>query len=257
MRRFVDLSVPLEENPSERVPVHMRRMGHSEGARLMGSLFGVPVDGLPDALGWASEQLTLVTHAGTHMDAPWHYSPVSCGARARTIDEIPLEWCIGPGVVLDLRFKNHGDAITVADLAQSLRRIDHQLQPGEIVLLLTGASKFWGRPDYPERGAGLVAESVMWLCDQGVKIIGTDAWGLDPPFGAMRRQFARTGDSRVIWSAHFAGREREYCQLEKLTNLDLLPTGGFMVVCFPVKISGGSAGWVRAVALVSEPARRA
>jgi kynurenine formamidase len=37
--------------------------------------------------------------------------------------------------------------------------------------------------------------------------------------------------------------------MEKLCNLDQLPPNGFIVACFPHKIKGGSAGWIRAVAL--------
>src|SRR3546814_6887032 len=40
-----------------------------------------------------------------------------------------------------------------------------------------------------------------------------------------------------------------YCHLEKLHNLEALPSTGFMIACFPVKIRGASAGWTRAVAI--------
>jgi hypothetical protein len=55
----------------------------------------------------------------------------------------------------------------------------------------------------------------------------------------MRADYERTGDGRFIWPAHFAGVTREYCQIEKLANLDLLPAPhGFYVSCLPVKIAG-------------------
>jgi cyclase len=67
----------------------------------------------------------------------------------------------------------------------------------------------------------------------------------------MLREFQRTGDRRVLWPAHFAGRSHEYCQIERLGNLAALPAPtGFTVCCFPVKIAGGGAGWARAVALL-------
>ena len=49
-------------------------------------------------------------------------------------------------------------------------------------------------------------------------------------------------------SGHKAGRHIGYCHIEKLHNLELLPTIGFMVAFFPVKIERASAGWTRAVA---------
>ena len=58
---------------------------------------------------------------------------------------------------------------------------------------------------------------------------------------------------RFIWPAHLAGITKEYCQIEKLANLDrILRPHGFYVSYLPVKIKDASAGWCRAVALVSD-----
>jgi kynurenine formamidase len=40
--------------------------------------------------------------------------------------------------------------------------------------------------------------------------------------------------------------------LEKLHNLEALPSHGFTISCFPHKIRGASAGWTRAVAILDE-----
>ncbi len=65
-------------------------------------------------------------------------------------------------------------------------------------------------------------------------------------------QVAATGDAGLIWEGHRAGREIGYSHLEKLHNLEPLPADGFEVVCFPVKVHRGSAGWTRAVAIVRD-----
>lgn len=253
MRRFVDLSVELDDTPAERVPVRIRRIDHRTGAREMAEVFGVPENRLPEGLGWAGEELTLITHAGTHMDAPWHYGPRVAGAPASTIADVPLDWCYAPGAVLDLRHKRDGDEITPADLELALRQAGHRLSPGDIVLLRTGADAHWGTPDYPERGSGLDRDGLLWLLGHGVRVIGIDAWGMDRPFSVMRRRYEETGDVGAIWPAHFAGREHAYCQLEKLTHLDRLPPTGFHVLCFPVKVARAGAGWTRVVAMIEEP----
>lgn len=253
MRKFVDLSLTLAMNESERIPLSIRYVDHQLGAQQMSDIFGVPASLLPDGLGWAGEELTLITHAGTHMDAPWHYGPNSGGEAARSIDAVPLEWCYGPGVVLDLRDKHDGDEATITDLERVLEKIDHTLSAGEIVLLMTGADAHWGKPYYPERGSGIGRDATLWLIEQGIKVIGIDAWGFDRPFEKMRQEYERTRNVEVIWPAHFAGREREYCQLEKLTNLNLLPPTGFTVICFPIKVQRGSAGWTRVVAFFDSP----
>jgi cyclase len=66
----------------------------------------------------------------------------------------------------------------------------------------------------------------------------------------MHDDFQRDRDASKLWEAHRVGKDREYFQIEKLTNLDQLPPRGFTVACFPIKITGASAGWVRAVAIV-------
>jgi kynurenine formamidase len=250
--RLVDLSLPLDDGPSERVPVRIRYVDHREGAVEMSAVFGVRPSIFPDGLGWAGEELTLITHAGTHMDAPWHYGPLSEGRRARYIGEVPLEWCLAPGVVLDVRDVADGAEITTADLERAVARTGRSLAPGDIVLLRTGADAHWGQPDYPDRGAGLGRKGLLWLLAHGIRVIGIDAWGLDRSFPAMRADYERTRDPAKLWPAHFAGREREYCQLEKLANLHLLPSVGFTVICFPVKVARAGAAWTRVVAQVPE-----
>ena len=250
--RIVDLSVALEDGPSEPVRPQVVYEDHDASAPLVAGIFGCEVAQLPDGKGWASETVTAITHAGTHVDAPYHYFPTCGGEPARTIDELPLEWFLQPGVRLDLREVGRGEEITVPHLEAALG--EHELAPLEIVLLWTGAEDAWGRPDYPNEGSGLGRAGTEWLLDRGVKVIGTDAWGLDRPLGDLRAQFERDGDPAPLWAAHRVGIEREYCQIEKLHNLGALPGAtGFTVSCLPVKIARASAGWCRAVAVVDGP----
>ena len=247
---FVDLSVPIEPSESEPFKPVVDHQDHRAGAKVMSQIFGVPPERLPGGLGWANDSVTLITHAGTHLDAPWHYAPTAGGDRAMTIDEVPLEWCYSDGVVLDMRGKGDGERITIEDIEGELRRIDYRVKPLDIVLIMTGADKYWGSPDYVNRGAGMVASSTLWLIERGVRVMGTDAWGFDRPFVHIIEEHARTGDDSIIWEAHYAGIQKPYCHLEKLANLDRLPPHGFKVACFPVKITGASAGWCRPVAIM-------
>lgn len=218
----------------------------------MCGMFGCRPDDLPEGLGWANDTLTLISHAGTHLDAPWHFFPTTEGRRAMTIDEIPLDWCCGPGVVLDFRHKSDGDVISSKDMVEAESRCGRKIAPKDIVLIQTGADKKWGAREYFDAGCGMSREATLWLLDRGVKVMGIDSWGWDRPFKNMKEEFQRTGDGSKIWEAHFVGIEREYLHIEKLANLDLLPPHGFTVFCFPVKIRGGSAGWVRAVAMIDD-----
>src|SRR5439155_14535532 len=97
-----------------------------------------------------------------------------------------------------------GDLITVDDLRTGLKRIACTLKARDIVLLQTGADKRWGSKDYFLQ-PGLGRESTLWLVEQGVRVIGIDAWTLDRPFADMIADFKKTGDGRLIWPSHFAG----------------------------------------------------
>ena len=88
--------------------------------------------------------------------------------------------------------------------------------------------------------------------NQGIKVVGTDAWSWDRPLPIIAKEYEKTKDPSIIWEGHFAGIEKGYCHIEKLANLDKLPDKGFTFICFPIKIKGASAGWIRAVAIIEE-----
>ena len=192
----------------------------------------------------------MTTHAGTHLDAPWHYHPtMNGGERAITIDEVPLDWCIGPGVKLDFRKLPDGHVVTAEEVAAELVRIGHVLQPGDIVLVNTAAGVRYGFDDYLERGVGMGRAATLYLTSQGVKVCGTDAWGWDAPLKYTKAAVERTGDKSLFWEGHKAGVDTVFCHIEKLHNLESLPATGFTVSALPVKVEGASAGWCRAVAI--------
>lgn len=257
-KRFVDLSITLEagipSDPPMMIP-SIDYVNHVQGAQQMTDFFpGLEKNQLPNGLGWALELMTLTTHSGTHLDAPYHYHPtMDKGKPALTIDEVPLAWCFSDGVVLDFRHKADGDRITVGDLEKELYRINYEIKPFDIVLVQTGADKKWGTPEYLVTGAGMDRESTLYLTEKGVRVVGIDAWSWDRPLPFLAKEFIETGDPKVIWEAHFAGIEAGYCHMEKLANLSSIgrPTG-FTVCCFPIKIKGASAGWARPVAIVEE-----
>jgi kynurenine formamidase len=251
--KIVDLSVPTGPGPGEPLQPTIDYEDHERSAPLLAQIFGCQPSDLPDGQGWASETVTLITHAGTHVDAPYHYFPTCGGERARTIDELPLDWFLRPGVRLDMRERPWGERIDAEHLEAALAAAGHTLAPFDIVLLWTGAERAWDTAEYFNAGSGLTRASVTWLLEQGVKVIGTDAWGLDRPFAALRAEFEETGDASILWEAHRAGIDREYCQIEKLHNLGALPgPTGFTVSCLPVKVAGAAAGWCRAAAILDQ-----
>ncbi len=252
--RIVDLSATIAPTPPDAPPFYRTGIAyadHRAGAAQVEALFKVPPRLLRDGEGWATETITdLMTHNVTHVDAPWHYNSTIGGERARTVDELPLEWFFGDGVMLDMAHKADGDAVTAADVEGELARIGYRLKPRDIVAVRTGRDAFYGQPDYVFRGPGVTPEATRWLFERGVRVMGIDAWGWDAPLDRQAREALARQEGGIFWAAHQA--DLPYVQIERLVNLGALPPFGFTIACFPLKIQGGSAGPTRAVALLPD-----
>ena len=250
---LIDLSDCISNDTSnfEPNPHHITYVSHAEAYGMV-ARYGLRPEFFAPGHAWAVENVSLSTHSGTHVDAPYHYAPTSGGAPARTIDQLPLAWFYSDGVLLDMRSKPAGDGISAGDVRRELARIGYTLKPLDIVLVWTGTSAHFHEKGYDQMHAGLRADATRWLVEAGVKVIGIDAWGLDRPFTVMAQE-AAAGHPEVFWESHFYGSEREYCQIEKLAHLEQLPRPfGFRVACFPYNIRGASAAWTRAVAIFEE-----
>jgi kynurenine formamidase len=253
-RRIVDLSIYLENDVLSDPPPYRPKITYIDHRtsvpELIGFFPGLKAEDLPDEEAWAIERVELITHNGTHLDAPYHYaSTMDGGQRAITIDEVPLDWCFQPGVKLDFTRFEDGYVATAGDVEAELARIGHSLSPLEIVVVNTAAGKRYGQDDYVTAGCGMGYEATMYLLERGVRLTGTDGWSWDAPFVHTKAQYEATGDAGLIWEGHKAGRDIGYCHLEKLHNLESLPPTGFTIACFPMKIRAASAGWTRAVAI--------
>lgn len=256
-RRIVDISTALKagiaSDPKGTEP-QITYIDHQQSVgQLTGFFPGLTKEQLPAGEGWAVEQLVVSTHNGTHLDAPYHFhSTMDGGKRALTIDEVPLEWCFGPGVKLDFRHLPDGHVVSAQEVEDELKRIGHELQPGDIVVVNTSAGAKYGQDDYLASGCGMGREATLYLTSRGVRVTGTDAWSWDAPFIHTAKRYAETQDAGLIWEGHRAGMEISYCHIEKLGNLDQLPATGYMIACFPFKIEKASAGFTRAVAIFEE-----
>ena len=250
--RLVDLSAPIRQSPSDTPEILRTEIAfsdHGQGAEQIEALLGVPARLLRDNEGWAMETfLRLGTHNATHVDAPWHYNSRIGGERAQTIDELPLDWFYGPGVVLDMTAKDEGETVDVADVEGELGRIGHELNAGDIVLVRTGRDVYAEEAHYIALGPGVTAEATRWLFDRGVRVMGIDAWGWDGPLHLQAQAALERDEPGIFWAAHQA--DLPYSQIERLVNLGELPPSGFDVACFPLKIEGASAAPARVVALL-------
>lgn len=256
-KKIIDISMYLENgvasDPAGYAP-KIRYFNHQQTFPQIQPFFpGLKKEDLPDGEAWAIEKLELITHNGTHLDAPYHFhSTMNKGEPSLSIDEVPLEWCFQNGVKLDFRHFEDGYVVSAEDVEKELHRIHYELKPLDIVLVNTRAGSRYGHEDYVASGCGMGYEATMYLLEKGIRVTGTDAWSWDAPFVHTAKKYQETQNPSLIWEGHKAGRDIGYCHLEKLHNLEILPPSGFMVSCFPVKIRKASAGWTRAVAMIDE-----
>lgn len=267
-RTIIDLSLPIDDTLKETHAAKIDRISHAEGVKhlnwvLMSKQLGgeerfnngerlIKPEEVPDAELLSLEIVHASVHMGTHVDAPFHYGSICEGKQSKYINDLPLEWCYGDGVVLDFIHKRYPEMIRKNDVIAALEKINYQLKPMDIVLIRTGADKFIGTPDYINKYIGMEPEAVEHILDQGIKMIGIDTLGLDRPCFEMFKEFLVTKDKSLLWPSHFLGRRREFAHMERLANLDKIPKPfGFTVSCFPVKVRDAGAGWARVVAILS------
>ena len=121
--------------------------------------------------GLASMFISMVDHAGTHIDAPRHF-----GKSGISIDQYPLEKCIVPGICIDLRHIAPRAEITPADLETAVKKAGVPVPKGGTVLLCTGHhERTFPRKEYSTDNSGVNVAATEWLAKQGVVHFGIDS----------------------------------------------------------------------------------
>lgn len=215
--------------------------------------FSLTVDsrGMTDAGYWyEANSFSTAEHGGTHLDAPVHFAE-----GGLSVDRIPLQQLIGPGITIDVREaceRDRDHRVSVDELV-NWERTHGPIPSGAIVLLHTGFGRFWpDRVRYmgtAERGPeavaglhfpGLHPEAARWLAsERSIGAIGLDTPSIDH------------GPSQGF-EAHRILFEAGIPALENVADLQCLPAAGFRVIALPMKIAGGSGAPVRIVAIVPD-----
>lgn len=251
--QIIDLSKTVEYKKSDPwfMRIKIKNKSHKKSKFLINKFVGLPKKLFPSNFqGWADDKIkSMGVHATTHIDAPWHYAPEVEGKKAKTIDEIPLDWLYGEGVVIDVKHKKDFEEITLEDIQSDLELSGAEIKPGTITLIKTGRDKLSG-DDYVAKGTGMSKEATEWLIDQGSKVMGIDQWGWDLPLKYLAEKAKKENNPDLFWQAHLVGVDKEYLHMEQLVNLDALPSHGFKVAVFPLKLKGCSAAPARVVAMI-------
>jgi kynurenine formamidase len=185
-----------------------------------------------------SLSISLSDHSCTHVDAPVHFDP---RPDAPSIDQVPLENFYTEAICLDFGDVPNRYEATVDDMEAALAGSGEEIRSGDTVMIHMGIhNRLYGGPDYVREFPGLSVPAVHWLADKGIGMFGVEAVSPAP-------------EGEPNYLAHLACAERGITHMECLMNLDkLVGKGRFRFAGFPLKIKGGTASPIRAVAIFGD-----
>lgn len=187
---------------------------------------------------FAVNTILMSEHAGTHTDSFIHTDP---SPDAKSIEKLPLEKFLGPGVCLDVSYVPDSEFITKSILKEACEKANLTIPRNGTVLLFTGNYlRHFPTPVYNQKNSGLDREATEWLIDQGAINIGIDAVSIDV-----------TPHKGEEWKAsHTVCMERGVLNTENLGDLRPVAGKSFFYIGLPLKIRGGTAGPTRAIAIL-------
>ena len=197
---------------------------------------------------YASNRLEMAEHGGTHIDAPIHFSK-----DGQTLDQVPIERLVGASIRIDVTAhcaRDRDYLVTVQDFEQ-WEAAHGRIPNRSIVLLDTGFARYWlSRQQYlgtELRGLegvralhfpGLHPAAAFWLVrERQVKAVGIDTASID--YGQSSK-----------FETHVALLSQNVPVFENLDDLGDLPDRGFDVIALPMKITGGTGGPLRVIAVL-------
>lgn len=186
----------------------------------------------PPCKGFATKQLLISDHAGTHVDAPTHFHK-----HGQSVERQPLEKYHGPAVLLDVSHKALRQPVDRQLVKDTLEKDGLRINHGDIVLIRAWAGS-WTDPDFHHANA-LALDAAEWLCAQGMKAVGIDLSNIeDNPDMTRKVHMFLLGEAVPVY--------------ENLANLDRLPVKRFIFSGLPLNLKGCTGSPVRAVALIEE-----
>lgn len=177
--------------------------------------------------------VAFLDHIGTHIEVPYHV--VEDG---NDLAAVPLEHLCGDAVILDLTHVEPGSDITLSVIQKAVEEAGG-MKKGDIVFCRFDFDRHYNQPDRPKSPC-FTAESVQWLVDQDMKMMGVDTGGIELPSSDPRapRQYN-----------HHLLMDRGIPLIENLAHLDQLSRSRVVVFAFPVGVQKLDSFPLRVVAV--------
>ena len=206
---WYDITVPLKQgmvyNPVDPVPPKIYRFNDVElGAKVTMSM------------------LEIISHTGTHIDAPLHFIP-----GGSTISDMPLDATVGPARVIEIK---DPEKIRTSELEM------HNIRRGERILCKTRNSPAaYDSPKFVEDYVYLDGAAADYLVGKGISLFGLDCITI----GHLKEE-------NNLVKTHQALLEAGIYILEDCA-LAGVPPGDYELLCLPLLMYKGDAGPCRAI----------
>lgn len=167
--------------------------------------------------------LSMSAHAGTHVDASFHF--IQDGSK---VDEIPLDTLVGPAwvcVVPDSVRAVTADVLEAAGIPSDTRRL----------LLATSNTALWADPGghMSEAYVYLSEDAAGWLVRRGVLLVGIDYLSVDPFTSPDHPAHSLLLSAGIV--------------IVEAVDLRGVPSGPCGLWCLPLRIAGGDGAPARVI----------
>lgn len=183
-----------------------------------------------DSIGYNITQLSISTHQGTHLDAPFHFLD-----GGRTVEQLDLHKCIGDAILVDLSAKQPKEPIEVADFLP----YESAITEGALVIYRTGWDRQFPQKHYFSDFPYMTIELAQWLAERRIGMIGMDV---------------PTPNPQDYDPVHKILLGAEIVIVEGLAHLEQIGRDRFFFMAAPLRIRGRDGSPVRALAMLDEPA---
>lgn len=181
------------------------------------------------SIGYNITEISMSSHQGTHLDAPYHFYD-----DGRTLDRMQLDQFFGPATLVDLAPSGALDPGTPLTVEMFEPYAD-AFQPGAKIIYRTGWDRMFGNPEYFSDFPTLTLEAARWIAGRRIGMLGMDTPTPSVDWKECHLILLAEGVEIVI--------------VEGLTRLEELPSK-FTFIGFPLNIKGRDGSPIRAVALV-------
>lgn len=174
------------------------------------------------------DKLIMGTHAGTHIDAPFHFSK-----SGKNLSDYSVDRFIGRGAVIDVSYKKNNEVIFIDDLEP----FGEAILKSDFAVIRTGYDKYINSEEYISHPY-LSKEASIYLKDMGIRLVGIDTYSVDSTY------------NNDNFDAHDILLSNDILIAENLSNLDKLDLYKNYIFHFvPLKIKNGDGSPIRAYAI--------